>query len=145
MHVLKSKINKEKIENIISKLEKNKAKENHNINKSESFLKIDSIKILNDISQQIKQLQNKFVHIQYRLLKHAPRFYLKLAEAHLSSYQDEKISSQNKEAYLLYPQGHNPLDKCSKWFRLRNPIPHANNAPRSCSLDFGRHHGNENH
>ena len=45
MHVLKSKINKEKIENIISKLEKNKANENHNINKSESFFKIDSIKI----------------------------------------------------------------------------------------------------
>ena len=67
MHVLKSKINKEKIENIISKLEKNKANENHNINKSESFLKIDSIKILNDISQQIKQLQNK-LYIENKIL-----------------------------------------------------------------------------
>ena len=59
MHVLKSIINKEKLENIISKQEKNKRNEKHYINKSESLLKIDSIKILNDISQQIKRLQNK--------------------------------------------------------------------------------------
>lgn len=104
MHVLKSKINKEKIENIISKLEKNKRNEKHNINKSESFLKINSIKILNDISQEIKQLQNK-LYLENKILmnlnkqrKTGDEKYKQTLEKYkkLESNLEEKLSKKNK-------------------------------------------------
>ena len=103
MHVFKSKINKEKIENIISKVD-NKRNEKHNINKSESFLKIDSIKILNDISQQIKQLQNK-LYLENKILmnlniqkKSDSEKYKKAKEKYqeMENSLEEKLSKKNK-------------------------------------------------
>ena len=94
MHVLKPKINKEELENIISKLEKNKRNEKHNINKTESFLKIDNIKILNDISQQIKQLQNK-LYLENKIL-------LNLNKQRKADSEKYKISMENYKEMEKY-------------------------------------------
>ena len=94
MHVLKPKINKEELENIISKLEKNKRNEKHNINKTESFLKIDNIKILNDISQQIKQLQNK-LYLENKIL-------LNLNKQRKADSEKYKISMENYKKMEKY-------------------------------------------
>ena len=94
MHVLKPKINKEELENIISKLEKNKRNEKHNINKTESFLKIDNIKILNDISQQIKQLQNK-LYLENKIL-------VNLNKQRKADSEKYKISMENYKEMEKY-------------------------------------------
>ena len=96
MHVLKPKINKEKIENIISKLEKNKRNEKHNINKSESFLKIDSIKILKDISQQIKELQNK-LYLENKILMNLNKQKKADSEKYKKSIEKYKEMEKNLE------------------------------------------------